>query len=98
MKRLLPFLIVLLYPAFCLAAGSGMPWEQPLTQIMDSVAGPISQVFGFIAIVGLGLAMAFSEHGTGWNKAFKVGFGTVTTFTASSFFLSFLGFGGGLGF
>ena len=67
-----------------------------MTQVMDSVAGPVSQVLGFIAVVGAGLGMAFSEHGSSASKLFKVFFGVVVTFTAASFFLTFLGFGGGV--
>ena len=26
------------------AAGTGMPWEQPLQQILDSVQGPVAKI------------------------------------------------------
>ena len=99
MKRLaLSFLFVVSGYSFAWAAGSGMPWEGPLTQIMDSVSGPVSQVIGVIAIVGTGLGVAFSEHGGTAKTVFKAFFGLVVVFTAASFFLGFLGFGGGVGF
>jgi len=33
------------------AAGSGMPWEGPLTQILSSVEGPIAKIVGTMAII-----------------------------------------------
>ena len=99
MKRLaLSLVLVLSGYSSALASGSGMPWEGPLTQIMDSVSGPVSQVIGVIGIVGTGVGIAFSEHGGTAKTAFKAFFGLVVVFTAASFFLSFLGFGGGVGF
>ncbi len=99
MKRLALSLICVLFDySLSWAAGSGMPWEGPLTQIMDSVSGPVSQVIGVIAIVGTALRVAFSEHGGTAKTVFKAFFGLVVVFTAASFFLVFLGFGGGVGF
>ena len=99
MKRLaLSFLCVVSGYSLSWAAGSGMPWEGPLTQIMYSVSGPVSQVIGVIAIVGTGLGVAFSEHGGTAKTVFKAFFGLIVVFTAASFFLGFLGFRGGVGF
>ena len=99
MKRCaLSLILVLSGYSFSWASGSGMPWEAPLTQIMDSVSGPISQVIGVIGIVGTGIGIAFSEHGGTAKTVFKAFFGLIIVFTAASFFLSFLGFGGGVGF
>jgi type IV secretion system protein TrbC len=30
-----------------LAAGSNMPWEQPLNQILQSVEGPVAKIIGY---------------------------------------------------
>ena len=35
-------------PAF--AAGSNMPWEQPLSQILDSVQGPVAKVISHLVV------------------------------------------------
>lgn len=80
-------------PAF--AAGSGMPWEGPLEQILDSVTGPVARVLGAFAIVVTGFAFAFSEGGSGARKMFGVVLGLTIAFAATSFFLPFFGFGGG---
>src|ERR1700723_3791749 len=45
-------------PAF--AAGSNMPWEQPLNQILQSVEGPVAKIIAVIIIV-TGLSLAFEE-------------------------------------
>jgi type IV secretion system protein TrbC len=42
-------------PAF--AAGSNMPWEQPLNQILQSVQGPVAKVISVIIIVITGLTL-----------------------------------------
>ena len=42
-------LAIIAGPAF--AAGSNMPWEQPLTQILSSVQGPVAKVVSVIIIV-----------------------------------------------
>ena len=46
-------------PAY--AAGSNMPWEQPLTQILDSIQGPVAKVVSVIVIITTGLTLAFGE-------------------------------------
>ena len=36
------FVFIALATAPTYAAGSNMPWEQPLTQILDSIQGPVA--------------------------------------------------------
>jgi len=42
------------------AAGSGMPWEEPLQQILESVQGPVAKIIAVI-IITTGLTLAFGE-------------------------------------
>jgi type IV secretion system protein VirB3 len=35
-------------PAVCYAAGSNMPWEQPLNQVLQSVEGPVAKILAVI--------------------------------------------------
>jgi len=77
------------------AAGTGMPWEQPLQQILDSLTGPVAKIVGVIAITILGLTLAFGETSGGLTRMIQIVFGLSIAFTASSFFLSFFSFGGG---
>ena len=41
------------------AAGSNMPWEQPLNQILQSVEGPVAKIMAVIIIIVTGLTLAF---------------------------------------
>lgn len=59
---------LLLWPGFALAAGSNMPWEQPLTQIFDSIQGPVAKIIAVIIIIGSGLALAFGETSGGMRR------------------------------
>ena len=77
------------------AAGSGMPWEQPLQQILDSVQGPVAKIIAVIIIIVTGLTLAFGETSDGFRRLIQIVFGLSIAFAASSFFLSFFSFGGG---
>jgi type IV secretion system protein TrbC len=86
-------LVLATAPAF--AAGSNMPWEQPLNQILQSVQGPVAKVISVIIIVITGLTLAFGETAGGFRRLIQIVFGLSIAFAASSFFLSFFQFGGG---
>ncbi len=43
------------------AAGSNMPWEQPLNQILQSVEGPVAKIIAVIIIIVTGLSLAFGD-------------------------------------
>ncbi|MFZ4071805.1 MAG: TrbC/VirB2 family protein [Caulobacterales bacterium] len=77
------------------AAGSGMPWESPLEQVVDSITGPVARAAAVIAIVIAGVTIIFSEGGGGVRKLAFVGLGIAIMFAAVSFFLDFFGFAGG---
>jgi type IV secretion system protein TrbC len=78
-----------------LAAGSNMPWEQPLNQILQSIQGPVTKVVAVIIIIVTGLSLAFGDAGGGFRRLIQIVFGLTIAFTASSFFLQFFSFGGG---
>jgi type IV secretion system protein VirB2 len=80
-------------PAY--AAGSNMPWEQPLNQILESIQGPVAKVMSVIVIIVTGLALAFGETSGGFRRLIQIVFGLSIAFAASSFFLSFFSFSGG---
>ena len=86
-------LLVVTSPA--LAAGSNMPWEQPLNQILQSIEGPVTKVVAVIVIITTGLSLAFGDAGGGFRRLIQIVFGLSIAFAASSFFLSFFSFGGG---
>ncbi|TIX68292.1 MAG: conjugal transfer protein TrbC, partial [Mesorhizobium sp.] len=65
MRKKLRFLssaaLVFLLTAQAHAAGSGMPWEQPLQQILESVQGPVAKIIAVIIIITTGLTLAFGD-------------------------------------
>ena len=89
------FAFVALASAPAYAAGSNMPWEQPLNQILESIQGPVAKVVSVIVIIVTGLTLAFGETSGGFRRLIQIVFGLSIAFAASSFFLSFFQFGGG---
>ncbi|HEY1076904.1 MAG TPA: TrbC/VirB2 family protein [Fontimonas sp.] len=77
------------------AAGSSMPWEDPLQAILDSIQGPVARIVAVIIIIATGLALAFGDTSGGFRKLIQIVFGLSIAFAASSFFLSFFSFSGG---
>jgi type IV secretory pathway VirB2 component (pilin) len=98
-RRMMPVLVIAAAAVVTLgeavAAGSGMPWEGPLEQIVDSITGPVARAAAVIAIVIAGVTIIFSEGGGGVRKLAFVGLGIAVMFAAVSFFLDFFGFAGG---
>lgn len=72
-----------------------MPWEGPLTKLMQSVEGPVAKIIAVMIIIGTGLSLAFGDSSGGVRRLIQIVFGLSITFAASSFFLSFFSFGGG---
>lgn len=93
---LIPIALILFVAGDALASSAGMPWEGPLNRLLQSLTGPVAKAIGVFAIVGLGFGIAFSEGGSGLRKALWVVLGLAIAFSATSFFLSFMGFSGGL--
>jgi type IV secretion system protein TrbC len=81
-------------PAF--AGGTGMPWESPLQQIVQSITGPVVQAAAIVAVVLFGSGIAVSESGSAMRRGLGILFGLSIAFAASTFFLDFFGFAGGV--
>src|SRR5262249_10687291 len=77
------------------AAGSNMPWEQPLQQILHALQGPVTKRMPAIIIIVTGLTLAFGDTSGGFRRLIQIVFGLSIAFAVSSFFLSFFSFGGG---
>jgi type IV secretion system protein TrbC len=87
------FIVVQANAAF--AAGSGMPWEAPLTQVLESIEGPVARIVAVIIIIITGLSLAFGDTSGGFRRLVQIIFGLSIAFAATSFFLAFFSFGGG---
>ena len=81
-------------PAY--AAGTNMPWEEPLQQILELIEGPVAKIIAVIVIIITGLSLAFGDTSGGFRRLIQIVFGLSIAFAASSFFLSFFSFGGGV--
>jgi type IV secretion system protein VirB2 len=86
---------IVLWMAPALAAGSNMPWEQPLQQVLESVQGPVLKIIAVLIIIVTGLTLAFGDTSGGFRRLIQIVFGLSIAFAASSFFLSFFSFSGG---
>jgi len=87
--------IMLMTAGTAKASGSSMPWEGPLTSILESIQGPVARIVAVIIIISTGLALAFGDTSGGFRKLIQIVFGLSIAFAASSFFLSFFSFSGG---
>lgn len=83
------------FAAPALAAGSNMPWEAPLTAILQSIEGPVARIVAVIIIIITGLTLAFGDTSGGFRRLVQVVFGLSIAFAATSFFLTFFAFAGG---
>jgi type IV secretion system protein VirB2 len=90
------FVALCLFSGPVWSAGSNMPWEQPLNQILQSVEGPVAKIVAVIIIIVTGLSLAFGDTSGGFRRLIQIVFGLSIAFAASSFFLSFFSFGGGV--
>jgi len=76
--------------------GGGMPWEGPLTAVMDSITGPVARIIAILIIVATGMTLAFGDVGQGFKKLLQILFGLAIAFAAASFFLPLVGGGGAI--
>lgn len=73
------------------AADSGMPWEDPLNQITDSLTGPVARSVGLIALAITGLTLAMGEAGGIFRRLVQVVFGLSIAFSAATWGMSLFG-------
>jgi type IV secretory pathway VirB2 component (pilin) len=65
------FVVVQSSSAF--AAGSGMPWEAPLTQVLESIEGPVARIVAVIIIIITGLSLATPQVAfAAWSRSSSV--------------------------
>ena len=81
--RDLAFAASLIFAASAYAAGSDMPWEQPLQQILDSMQGPVAKIIAVIIIIVTGLTLAFGDTAGGFRRLIQIVFGLSIAFAAS---------------
>ena len=89
-RKVITSLIVTLFfnnPVYSFAATSGpsMPWDGPLTTVLNSLTGTVAHLLITAAVVATGLLFAFSEAGMGARKVFGVALGGALALGAISF-------------
>lgn len=67
-----------------------MPWEDALTKIKESLAGPVTLAIGIILIIGGGIALAFTE-GQAIQKVFWICIGLGIALNAARLMTIFFG-------
>ena len=74
---------------------SGMPWEEPLSQITESLTGPVARSVGLIALAVAGLTLAMGEAGGIFRRLVQVVFGLSIAFSAATWGMSLFGVASG---
>jgi type IV secretion system protein VirB2 len=97
---ILAALLMALFPQASFAGqqgggGQAMPWEGPITAVLNSLTGPVAQALCILAVVGLGFGMAFSEGGSVMRRTMGLLFGCSIAVTAVTFATTFFGFAAG---
>ena len=73
----------LFFAGQALAGGSGMPWEGPLQQIVESITGPVVQAAAVVAVVLFGAGVAMSENGSSMRRGLpRAGLRPLSSMTA----------------
>ncbi len=72
-------------PALATPAGSAMPWDTPLTNLLNNLQGTVARIAITIAIVLTGLIFAFGEAGSGLRKVMGIAFGGALALGALAF-------------
>ncbi len=80
--------LLLVSPAFAAANGPAMPWDGPLTTILESLTGTVAHVLTTAAIVFTGFFFAFTEGSSGVRRVFGVALGGALALGAVSFMTS----------
>jgi type IV secretory pathway VirB2 component (pilin) len=79
------------------AAGGGMPWEGPLSQLSQSITGPVAGSIIAIAIAAAGLTMAFAA-GQGMRQFAGIIFAGSIVGVGLLFFMGLFGLTAGAAF
>ena len=74
-------------------AGSPMPWDTPLQNLLNNLTGPTARALVIIAIVACGLLWAFTRNEEGLKKLGQIAFGGAIALGAVAMMAS-LGFAG----
>ena len=80
-------------PAWAAGAGATMPWDQPLTRLVNNLTGTTARLLVTVAVVGAGLLWAFTRNEEGLKKLGQIAFGGAIALGAATMMAN-LGFAG----
>ena len=72
-------------PASATPAGTAMPWDTPLTNLLNNLQGTVARIAITVAIVVTGLVFAFGEAGSGLRRVASIAFGGALALGALAF-------------
>jgi type IV secretion system protein VirB2 len=72
-------------PASATPAGTAMPWDTPLTNLLNNLQGTVARIAITVAIVVTGLVFAFGEAGSGLRRVAAIAFGGALALGALAF-------------
>ena len=85
--------------AYAANAGGGLPWEGPLTTIVNSITGPVAFAIAVFGIVGCGAGLLFgSDMNELLRKFLIVGVSVAMVVFAVNVLRSWFGFGAEIAF
>lgn len=61
-------MLTLFLPGLAHASNTGMPWESPLSRVVDSITGPIAFGASVLGIVAAGLTLIFGGQLDGFIR------------------------------
>ena len=61
-------------PAWAAGAGATMPWDAPLTRLVNNLTGTTARLLVTVAVVGAGLLWAFTRNEEGLKKLGQIAF------------------------
>jgi type IV secretion system protein VirB2 len=80
-------------PAWAAGGGSTMPWDEPLTRLVNNLTGTTARLLVTTAVVGAGLLWAFTRNEEGLKKLGQIAFGGAIALGAATMMAN-LGFAG----
>lgn len=94
---ILAAVVLVMFSGSAWASGTGMPWEDTLDDILQSLQGPVARFVGIVAILITGLLFALGEGGGWFKRGMGIAMGLAIAFSATTF-VQTLGFAGGAAF
>lgn len=101
LAKALPLAVTLLLASSSVALATGtstMPWDTPMTTIVNNISGPLLRAGIIAAIIISGIGISLAMEGSWLRRGLSVVCGLSISAAAISWGLPFFGFAAGAGF